>query len=226
MMPLRIQHIVGGDLIMTKPPVVLGLSPADLSCEPPPKVDWRFWSIPFDGRYDDQGNRGFCWAYASTQMAEGLRYIAERKKGQLDPQPVIKRGKEISGRAGDGETLEVAIQAAKEIYGSFGQETWVGNLDELRTLVAWNGPVLCGAMITDHWQTVDPATGRQGNAGNGAELGGHAFLCVGYDMQYAEVYCWTSWKYGWVNEGRETGFFRIPMDRFKKEFFGGVGFRR
>jgi hypothetical protein len=68
-----------------------------------------------------------------------------------------------------------------------------------------NAPVLLGTVWTEDMFTPD----RGGRVHpTGGEVGGHEYLCRGYDAERYELICDNSWGYGWGVDGS----FRIGLD--------------
>jgi len=74
-----------------------------------------------------------------------------------------------------------------------------GTVDTALAFVATKGPVVFGTDWTEGMFTPD-ATGRVSPIGSVA--GGHAYLCIGLDLQKEAVWFLNSWGSGWGQNGR------------------------
>lgn len=98
----------------------------------------------------------------------------------------------------DGSTIRDLAKALKK-DGRLSVYAFAASVDDALSFVSKSGPVVFGTDWTEGMFDPDP-TGRVRPTGQVA--GGHAYVCIGLDLQLEQVWFLNSWSVDWGQNGR------------------------
>lgn len=163
----------------------------------------RSYTWPLDITLD-QGREGACVGFsvahelrAKPKVVAGVdQPLAMRlyKRAQfLDPWP---------GEQYSGTSVLAGVQAAQEM-GYFKEYRWAFGVDDLALAVSRKGPAILGIDWYNSMYSPDRYEhGRYWISVGGQIAGGHAILCVGYNVKLNAFCLHNSWGEDWGTRGR------------------------
>lgn len=169
---------------------------------------------------ESQGSTPHCAGYSICNLCEALIWKKTGKLINLNADQVYAKAKEIDGDLNsDGTYLEAAIKAAFQLGGFDGANIKIGTIyndgtdktvEMVKFLIHKYDFLHAGFQITEGWYSANERDYFIRD--RGANLGGHAVLLCGYDLD--GVYLQNSWGISW----KSKGFGILPWSTFKKQF--------
>ena len=169
---------------------------------------------------ESQGSTPHCAGYSICNLCEALIWKKTGKLINLNADQVYAKAKEIDGDLNsDGTYLEAAIKAAFQLGGFDGTSIKIGTIyndgtdktvEMVKFLIHKYDFLHAGFQITEGWYSATESDYFIRDYG--ANLGGHAVLLCGYDLD--GVYLQNSWGISW----KSKGFGILPWSTFKKQF--------
>lgn len=146
----------------------------------------------------DQGNTGHCVGFSGADWGNTLP--VDDKFNDDDGHRIYYEACDAGGypNTEDGSTIRDLAKALKK-DGRLDAYAFAATIDDALSFVSKSGPVVFGTNWYDDMFTPDD-TGRVRPSGQLA--GGHAFLCIGLDLQKEQVWFLNSWGAGWAQNGR------------------------
>jgi len=152
------------------------------------------------GIWLDQGQEGACTGFSVCHEAAAAPVEVQDiiNETAFD---VYKRAKQIDkwpGEDYEGSSVLAAIKVGKE-RGWYEEYRWAFSIEDLVLSVSNLGPAVLGISWHEGMRTPD-------NTGyihpTGKKLGGHAILCLGYDLGKDSFLLHNSWGKNWGTSGR------------------------
>lgn len=147
----------------------------------------------------DQGTEGACTGFAVSHEA-AARPVSVPNVTNSVAQQIYYRARELDeweGESYEGSSVLGAIKAAKE-YGWYSEYRWAFGVNDLAIAVSRKGPAVLGI----NWYTGMYDTDSNGFIhASGSLAGGHAILCIGYNVKGNYFKLQNSWGPSWGLNG-------------------------
>lgn len=143
----------------------------------------------------DQSNLPHCVGFA---WAQWLRSSPIRTLTGPEPDDIYHQAQlvdEWEGKNYDGTSVRAG---AKVLAPHIAEYRWADDLQTLKEWLLLRGPVVMG---TNWYTNMDYPVGGIINLGGG-NVGGHAYLCLGWNSITRRFRCINSWGAGWGQNGR------------------------
>lgn len=168
---------------------------AALPREMPPNT--RYWR---GGQILNQGPYPHCVGYAWRQWMNSAPIMTRQQSG---PDAVRIYGEaqkvdEWPGEGYDGTSVRAGVKVLQSL-GHVEQYLWAWDMPTIRDFVLLRGPVVLGTVWTSQMFTPDRAGFLWAF---GDEVGGHAYMAIGYSSERKAFRCVNSWGRGWGQSGR------------------------
>lgn len=160
-----------------------------------PTRKYRYWQT---GAVLDQGNNPWCVAASWLQWltSDPIRTLPAMTMKQL--YDAAQEVDEWEGAGYSGTSVRAGAQVL-ESKGHIESYHWAWTAEDVAAFILCSGPVILGTtwyaqmMLADKKGLIYPS---------GQNLGGHAYLCVGYNVERGLFRLTNSWGRGWGQNGR------------------------
>lgn len=185
----------------------------------PNRIDRRDEMLPAS----DQRDTSECAAYSIAGIIEAKNWRDTGVFTQIAPGPIYAEAKKNDGYAGDGTTLNAALNAAvklglmpkpKEVYAVTDREGYYRALHRY-------GFVHLAFNITDAWSHPS-ASGWLREDSHLPLIGGHAVAGCGFDRSAKG---WNAIQNSWSDTNGWHGFLRMTHEQFDRQFMYGLAWR-
>jgi hypothetical protein len=191
---------------------------APMDWDAPKRLDNSGYCTPLE----EQGHNPWCAAYAMCQLLQASYWRQHNVRQDFTEAACYQEAKAIDNSPGDGTTLEAVVTVAQTVDLS-GRglmptiaEQCLTDAQDVTFAVHKYGLVLVGLQITTGWQTPK----RSGMIGDDTrQIGGHAVLVSGYDLEAGSVWGPNWWGKAWGN----GGFWSMTREQFERQFMYGYG---